>query len=284
MESINANNVVNILSPCENTDNVFETGTKEIQVFSHTEFGEIRALDLNGEPWLVAKDFSERLGYKEPHKAVVKHVDEDDRAKHPITDNLGRTQETWIINESGMFSLVLGSKLPSAKKFKKWVTSDVLPSIRKHGGYLTPNKIRESLADPNTLIELLTVLKEEQDKRIELEVINKDNEPKVKYANVVQVSESTISVGQLAKMICRHGVNLGRNKLFEWMRDNGYLIRAKSRDWNLPTQKSMGLGVLEVDQNGEYVLYKTPVVTGKGQVYFVNKILDEYAPCSEGLM
>lgn len=288
MENMNESNVVNILSPCENTDTVFETGTNEVQVFSHTEFGEIRALDLNEEIWFVGIDISEKLGYKRSSDAIRTHVDIQDKAD-TVIHHLSQNRNMIVINESGLYSLILGSKMPNAKKFKRWVTSEVLPSIRKHGGYLTPNKIRESLANPNTLIELLTVLKEEQDKRIELEVINKKNEPKVKYANAVEVSSSSIPIGQLAKMIRRNNIDIGRNRLFEWMRDNGYLIKLKGREYNNPTQKAMDLEILEISQeyqliNGEYILYKTPVVTGKGQVYFINKILQEYISNNGGLI
>jgi anti-repressor protein len=292
MESINASNVVNILSPCENTDTVFVTGAKEVQVFSHAEFGEIRVIEVDEENWFVGIDLSRNLGYQNGSRDIKRHVDDEDQKLELIPQyrngTLGKTQSI-LINESGLYSLIFSSKLPSAKKFKRWVTSEILPSINKHGGYLTPNKIRESLEDPNALIELLTVLKEEQDKRIELEVINKKNEPKVIYANAVEVSSSSIPIGQLAKMIRRNNIDIGRNRLFEWMRDNGYLIKLKGREYNNPTQKAMDLEILEISQeyqliNGEYILYKTPVVTGKGQVYFINKILQECVSSNGGLM
>lgn len=138
---------------------------KGIQVFSNEQFGQVRVITKDGEPWFVGKDVSEILGYLEPNKAITRHTDEDDRIKHPITDNLKRVQETWVINESGLYSLILGSKLPSAKKFKKWVTSDVLPSIRKHGMYATD----ELINNPDLLIAAATKIKEERQARLEAE-------------------------------------------------------------------------------------------------------------------
>ncbi|WP_394857118.1 BRO-N domain-containing protein [Clostridium paraputrificum] len=129
----------------------------DIQIFSNEQFGQVRVITKDNEPWFVGKNVSEILGYLEPNKAITRHADEDDRIKHPITDNLKRVQETWVINESGLYSLILGSKLPTAKKFKKWVTSDVLPSIRKHGMYATD----ELINNPDLLIAAATKIKEE---------------------------------------------------------------------------------------------------------------------------
>lgn len=137
----------------------------DIQIFNNEQFGQVRVITKDGEPWFVGKDVSEILGYLEPNKAITRHTDEDDRIKHPITDNLKRVQETWVINESGLYSLILGSKLPSAKKFKKWVTSDVLPSIRKHGMYATD----ELINNPDLLIAAATKIKEERQARLEAE-------------------------------------------------------------------------------------------------------------------
>lgn len=137
----------------------------DIQIFKNEQFGQVRVITKDNEPWFVGKDVSEILGYLEPNKAITRHTDEDDRIKHPITDNLKRVQETWVINESGLYSLILGSKLPSAKKFKKWVTSDVLPSIRKHGMYATD----ELINNPDLLIAAATKIKEERQARLEAE-------------------------------------------------------------------------------------------------------------------
>lgn len=139
------------------------------EIFKNTEFGTVRVVMINEIPWFVGKDVAEALGYNEPHKAIQRHVDEDDGMKYPITDSTGRKQETWLINESGLYSLILGSKLESAKRFKKWVTSEVLPSIHKHGIYATDNVIDNILNNPDFCIELLTKLKEERAARVEAE-------------------------------------------------------------------------------------------------------------------
>nr|DAV11886.1 MAG TPA: repressor domain protein [Caudoviricetes sp.] len=139
------------------------------EIFKNTEFGTVRVVMINEIPWFVGKDVAEALGYNEPHKAIQRHVDEDDGMKYPITDSTGRKQETWLINESGLYSLILGSKLESAKRFKKWVTSEVLPSIHKHGIYATDNVIDNILNNPDFGIELLTKLKEERAARVEAE-------------------------------------------------------------------------------------------------------------------
>ena len=139
------------------------------EIFKNTEFGTVRVVMIKEIPWFVGKDVAEALGYNEPHKAIQRHVDEDDGMKYPITDSTGRKQETWLINESGLYSLILGSKLESAKRFKKWVTSEVLPSIHKHGIYATDNVIDNILNNPDFGIELLTKLKEERAARVEAE-------------------------------------------------------------------------------------------------------------------
>ena len=183
----------------------------------------------------------------------------------------------WLINESGLYSLVLSSKLPTAKKFKRWVTSEVLPSIRKHGAYMTPEKLEEALLDPDTLIRLATDLKQEREKRIEAQAKIETDKPKVLFADAVCASQSSILVGDLAKLLKQNGVNMGQNRLFAYLRDNGYLMKQGSSK-NMPTQKSMELGLFEVKESsitnpdGSIRITKTTKVTGKGQVYFVNQL------------
>ena len=184
-----------------------------------------------------------------------------------------------VINESGLYSLILSSKLPNAKKFKHWVTSEVLPSIRKHGAYMTPETLEQALTSPDFLIKLATELKTEKEKRQALEVQAEENKPKVLFADAVSVSNTSILVGDLAKIIKQNGVNIGANRLFAWLRDNGYLIKRKGNDYNMPTQYSMDLKLFEVKEtvithsDGHTSISKTPKVTGKGQQYFVNKFL-----------
>ena len=250
-----------------------------LKIFENAEFGQVRTVMLNNEVYFVGSDVAKALGYSEPRKAVSRHVEEDDGIKHPITDSLGRTQEMTIINESGLYSLVLSSKLPNAKKFKRWVTSEVLPSIRKHGAYMTDDTLEKALTSPDFLIQLATNLKEEKEKRAKLEEEKKANAPKVLFADAVATSKTSILVGELAKILKQNGVDIGQNKFFTWLRENGYLINRKGSDWNMPTQKSMNLGLFEIKEtvvthaDGHTTVNKTTKVTGKGQQYFINKLL-----------
>lgn len=251
----------------------------KIEIFRNEEFGTVRTLTIDGEPYFVAKDVAEILGYSAPRNAISKHVDIEDKKDAPIQCVLGGTQLMTLINESGLYSLILSSKLPNAKKFKHWVTSEVLPSIRKHGAYMTPETLEQALTSPDFLIKLATELKTEKEKRQALEVQAEENKPKVLFADAVSVSNTSILVGDLAKIIKQNGVNIGANRLFAWLRDNGYLIKRKGNDYNMPTQYSMDLKLFEVKEtvithsDGHTSISKTPKVTGKGQQYFVNKFL-----------
>ncbi len=247
----------------------------DLQIFNSPEFGAIRTIEKDGEPWFVGKDVAAALGYEKPTDAVRKHVDVEDRGISKMETPSG-AQETTIINESGLYSLVLSSKLPTAKKFKRWVTSEVIPSIRKHGGYLTPDKLEEVLLKPDTLIQLAQNLKAEQEKRMALEVKMEEQKPKVLFAESVEAAKTSILIGELAKLLKQNGINIGQNRLFEWLRNNGYLIRRQGSDYNMPTQRAMEMGLFEIEEttithsDGHIHVSKTPKVTGKGQVYFVN--------------
>lgn len=188
----------------------------------------------------------------------------------------GGKQKMTIINESGLYSLVMSSKLPSAKAFKRWVTSEVLPSIRRHGAYVTPSTLEEMISDPDTAIRLFTALRDEREQRIKLEVEAKANQPKVLFANSVSASDDCILIGTLAKMICQNGTQIGQNRLFALLRNDGYLMQSGIRR-NLPTQRAMEMGLFKVKEStitsadGAVRLIQTPVVTGKGQEYFINR-------------
>lgn len=253
----------------------------EIEIFKNPEFGEIRTLTIDGEPWFVGKDVAERLGYERPTKAVQDHIDSEDKDEVPIQDSIGRMQKTPIINESGLYSLVLSSKLPTAKAFKRWITSEVIPAIRKHGGYLTPDKLEEALMNPDTLIRLATDLKAEREHRRALEAEKEANQPKVLFADAVSASKTSILIGELAKLLKQNGVNIGQNRLFAWMRQNGFLISRTGTDFNMPTQKAMERQLFEIKEtaithsDGHVTVSKTPKVTGIGQQYFVNRFLKE---------
>lgn len=253
----------------------------EIKVFSNEEFGSIRRVEVNGEFWLVGKDVAQALGYAKPENALATHVDRDDTLKWGIMDSLGRIQNTTLINESGMYSLALSSKLASAKKVRRWVTSEVLPSIRKHGAYMTSETLEAAILNPDYLLKVATALKEETDKRKALESKVQADAPKVLFADSVAASTSTILISELAKILRQNGVNTGEKRLFRWMRENGYLVKRNGTDYNMPTQMSMELGILKVKEtvvchsDGHTSISKTPKVTGKGQTYFLNKFLGE---------
>ena len=257
----------------------------DLQIFNSPEFGAIRTIEKDGEPWFVGKDVAAALGYKDTVNALKSHVDAEDKGGWQITTQFGE-RETTIINESGLYSLVLSSKLPNAKKFKRWITSEVIPSIRKHGAYMTPDKLEQVLLNPDTLMQLAQNLKDEQEKRKALEQQIESQKPAVLFTGAVETSKTSILIGELAKMLKQNGINIGPNRLFEWMRQNGYLIKRKGTDYNMPTQRSMEMGLFEIKEtainnpDGSIRISKTPKVTGKGQVYFINLFLSkEEKPC-----
>ena len=207
-------------------------------------------------------------------------MDEEDKGVTKC-DTLGGVQDITIINESGLYSLVLSSKLPTAKKFRRWVTSEVLPSIRKHGAYMTPETLEAAILNPDYLIKVATALKQETEKRKALEAKVQTDAPKVLFADSVAASTSTVLIGELAKIMRQNGINMGEKRLFQWMRDNGYLVKRKGTDHNMPTQLSMEQGLFRVKEtvishsDGHTSISKTPKVTGKGQTFFLNKFLRE---------
>lgn len=249
----------------------------EIQIFNSPEFGQVRSLVINGEPWLVGKDVTKALGYDNPSKAIRDHVEEEDKrvgvqnVTPYIIDSLGRKQHPTFINESGLYALVFGSKLPSAKKFKRWVTSEVLPSLRRTGQYQV-KELSGSELMAKALIEAQSVLAA-KDKQIE------EMKPKVVFADAVATSHTSILVGELAKILKQNGIDMGQKRLFAWLREKGYLIKRQGTDYNMPTQKAMELGLFEIKEgsyvngSGVNITTKTPKVTGKGQQYFINKFL-----------
>lgn len=236
----------------------------ELKVFENAEFGKIRGVEIDGESWLVGKDVAERLGYADHNKAIAMHVDDEDKLNDKTSSSLGQ-RGGWLINESGLYSLVLGSKLPNAKKFKRWVTSEVLPAIRKHGGYLTAEKVEEALLNPDVLIKLATELKDEREARRALESKVAEDAPKVLFANAVEQSENSILVGDLAKLIKQNGTDIGRDRLFARLRKEGYLGTI-CNNYNMPTQRAMEMQLFRISDQT-----RTVKVTGKGQVYFINR-------------
>lgn len=237
----------------------------------------VRTVTVNDTPYFVGKDVAEILGYAKARNALSTHVDSEDALKWGVMDELGRKQETTIINESGLYSLILSSRLPQAKEFKRWVTSEVLPTIRKNGMFATD----ELLDNPDFAIATLQRLKEEREAKKLLEAQIEADRPKVLFADAVSASHTSILVGDLAKLISQNGFKIGANRLFSWLRDNGYLIKKRGASWNMPTQKSMELGLFEIKEtniqhaDGHISINKTSKVTGKGQQYFINKFLNQ---------
>ncbi|MDP4193343.1 MAG: phage antirepressor KilAC domain-containing protein [Bacteroidota bacterium] len=246
-----------------------------IQVFKNEQFGEVRAIDIDGIGWLVGKDVAERLGYKDTVNALKDHVDEEDKLIWQIATS-GQKRNMTVINESGLYSLVLSSKLPSAKAFKKWVTSEVLPGIRKHGLYATANTIENMLSNPDFAILLLQKYKEEQQQKEALQNKVEKDKPKAVFADSVTASNTTILIGDLAKIMKQNGIDIGQKRLFEWLRNNGFLIKGGTSR-NMPTHKAADMGIFFVKESsvtnpdGSIRITKTTKVTGKGQLYFVNK-------------
>lgn len=234
---------------------------------------------MDGEPWFVLKDVCRVLEIGNS-RMIANRLDADEKGVSQI-DTLGGKQETTVINESGLYNVILRSDKPEAKPFRKWVTSEVLPAIRKHGAYMTPETLQAAILNPDTMIQLCQQLKAEQDKNTMLSARVTELEPKGIFADAVSTSNNSILIGELAKIIRQNGVDMGQNRLFEWMRENGYLIRGSRTDRNMPTQRSMELGLFEIKEttichsDGHTSINKTPKVTGKGQVYFINLFLAE---------
>lgn len=245
-----------------------------VQIFENGEFGKVRTVVINNEPYFVGNDIAEALGYSNIRNAVPKHVDDEDKLCTQI-EYAGQTREVTVINESGLYSLILSSKLPTAKKFKHWVTSEVLPSIRKTGKYAVPH---DSYMIEDPVKRALAWVEEEkvrQAQAIALEAAK----PKALFADAVASSSTSILVRYLAKVLHQNGIKIGQNRMFGWLREHGYLIKSGS-DKNMPTQKAMELKLFRIkegtyiDSNGNNVTTKTPKITGKGQIYFVNKFLN----------
>lgn len=247
--------------------------SNEVQIFNF-ESNEVRTLLINNEPWFVGKDVAEVLGYANARDTLNKHVDEEDKGVAKC-DTLGGTQNMTIVNESGLYSLIMGSKLPSAKKFKRWVTSEVLPTLRKTGQYNMTDSYM--IKDP---IERAKRWIEEEEERQALRLENAEMKPKALFADAVTASKGDINIGTLAKMLKQNGIDIGQNRLFAWLRDNGYLIKRKGKSENLPKQPYVDSGLFKVIdkpiflKDGSTKTVYTTYVTPKGQKYFINKFLN----------
>ena len=253
----------------------------DLQIFKNSEFGEIRTVTKNNEPWFVAIDVCNALDLKNPTVSVGR-LDEDEVTKFNLG---GLSGESNIVSEYGLYNLILASRKKEAKKFKRWITHDVIPTIRKHGAYMSSEVIEKTLSDPDYLIRLATNLKEEKAKRALAEAQIERDKPKVLFADTVSASNKSCLVGELAKLISQEAIRrgeinkkIGQNNLFAWMRSSGYLCKSGERK-NQPLQQYVEQGLFElkkgsyVDSNGSNITTTTTKVTGKGQIYFVNKFL-----------
>ena len=245
----------------------------DLQQFTSAQFGDIRALSIDGEPWFVGKDIAERLGYTNPLKAIRDHVDPEDKGVNEM-DTPGGRQPLVFINESGLYSLVLSSKLPSAKAFKRWVTHDVIPTIRKTGGYVNDTSAFVNAYFPELSDAQKSVIGTMLDESRRMGQQLKEQAPKVLFADAVSASTTSILIGELAKLIKQNGVEIGQNRMFKWLRENGFLMRD-----NMPTQYAMERGLFVVTErtinnpDGSVRITRTTKVTGKGQTYFINRFL-----------
>lgn len=249
-----------------------------LQIFNNSEFGKIRTVTINNEPWFIGKDIAEILGYKNISRDINRHVDKDDILNYQ-DGSLKTNRGVTVINESGLYSLILSSKLPTAKKFKHWVTSEVLPTIRKTGGYISNDDAFIStylpFADDQTKMLFKSTLQTVRQLNDKIEA----DRPKVLFADAVTASKTDILIGELAKIIRQNGCDIGEKRLFKWLREHGYLISRKGTDYNAPTQRSVDMGLFRVKEtaithsDGHTTISKTTKVTGKGQSYFINKFL-----------
>lgn len=246
----------------------------ELQIFNNQEFGSIRSTLIGNTPYFVGKDVTDILGYQNGSRDINRHVDEEDREKIMIFDG-NQDKETIVINESGLYSLILGSQRSKAKQFKRWVTSEVLPAIRKNGAYLTDKKAYDITHNPQSLADLLLQAGEQLKQK---EIIIQEMKPKALFADAVATADTSILIGDLAKLIKQNGYDIGQKRLFEWLRNHDYLIK-NGNSKNMPTQKSMELKLFEVKErtinnpDGSVRITRTTKVTGKGQQYFINKFL-----------
>ena len=255
-----------------------------LKIFENNEFGEVRTTVIDDEPYFSLNDVCRILEIKNPRDAKSR-LNLDGVGSTDGVDSLGRRTDVTMINESNLYKLIFQSRKPEAERFADWVTSEVLPAIRKHGAYMTDEVIERTLTDPDYLIMLATNLKEEKAKRALAEAVNERNKPKVLFADTVSASKRSCLMGELAKMISQEAIRqgkldkkIGQNKLFAWMRNKGYLCKGGERR-NQPKQTYIEQGLFEIkkgsyiNSDGVSIITTTPKVTGKGQIYFVNKFL-----------
>jgi len=245
----------------------------DLKIFENEAFGAVRVVMKDGEPWFVARDVAQALGYADPANAVQRHCKKVNDSNMGVSPSVPSPK---IIPESDVYRLVMRSNLPDAERFQDWLVEEVIPAIRRHGAYLTPDMTEKVLSDPDTIIRLATDLKAEREKRKALEVQAEADRPKVVFAESIEVAKTSILVGEMAKLIKQAtGRDMGQNRFFEWLRANGYLHKQGSQK-NMPTQRCIDAGWMEIKEgtrigsSGECHITRTPKITGRGQIYFIN--------------
>lgn len=254
----------------------------QLKVFEHTQFGELEIVTMEGKEFFPATDVARKLGYADPYSAIRQHTRKGGWVNHPVIDSLGRTQQKRFISEGNLYRLITNSKLPDAERFESWVFDEILPSIRKDGGYIATNEDddEESIMAKAVLIANKTIDKKNRQLAEQKQVIEQQR-PKVLFAESVEASQTSILVRELAVILKQNGIDIGERRLFEWLRSNGFLVKRFGSDRNTPTQRSMNMGLFEVKEtpinhnSGLISISKTTKVTGRGQVYFINKFLKQ---------
>lgn len=240
---------------------------------------QVRTVEEHGRILFCGRDVATVLGYANPNDALAKHC--KGVAKRYPLETPGGVQQIRFITEGDLYRLIAHSKLETAQQFETWVFDEVLPAIRKHGMYATPSTVEAMLADPDSMIKVLETLKAERARNHQLTAQVEEAKPKVLFADAVTTSKTSILVGEMAKILKSNGVNIGQNRFFTWLRENEYLIKRKGTDWNMPTQRAMEMGLFEIKEtviqhaDGHTTINKTPKITGKGQLHFINKFLEK---------
>lgn len=252
----------------------------QLKIFNHPQFGDLEVLLIDEKEYFAATDIARKLAYTNPHKAISDHCRWVTKREVPHPQSAYKTVKKNFIPENDLYRLIISSKLPQAEKFESWVFDEVLPSIRKHGVYMTPETIEQALLNPDTIIQLATNLKAEQQKRKQLENKIERDEPYTTFGKVVANSDASINIGSFAKLLYdKHGIKIGRNKLFAWLRDNGYLIKT-GRERNNPKQRYLEQGYFDttvtlISRTHGDVESVTTLITGKGQVEITKHLLAE---------
>jgi len=252
----------------------------QVQTFSNPLFGTLPVITLEQKQYFGATESAALLGYSNTHDALNRHTRKDGVVFHEVIDNVGRKQNKKFISEGNLYRLITRSKLPEAEKFETWVFDEVIPTIRKHGAYATPQTIETILDNPDFGIQLLTNLKEERSKRQAAEQQIEEQRPKVVFAEAYEVSDDTITVKEMANLLKQKGIDTGEQRLYRWFRENGYVC-SRGSYYNLPTQRALDMGLFQIKKGvrtgtgGALRQTRTTKVTGKGQVYFVNKFIEQ---------